>query len=311
MSLQYLLTQACIDNPATINNNTLKSDKANCRRFANWCKENGYNKLSKIHTAGKEHVLQSYCNYLVNRHLSPATIHTYLSSPCKALGVSMSKIDKPKRTSQSITRSRDLYKNQTGKRQCVNSYYERLINFQKVVGLRRSELSKLKGSNLVYDESGKLCVEVLRGKGGKYQLQRILPQGISIVQDTFKNILPDEFVFSSTEMKNKIDLHALRAKQARTAYFFYANMDKQKRYELIKELVARYLRFHNNDMVKCKKWLTELTKGNGKYILRGGNYDRAMCNGCPVEYDRLALMATSVFHLSHWRLNVTVINYML
>ena len=31
----------------------------------------------------------------------------------------------------------------------------------------------------------------------------------------------------------------------------------------------------------------------------------------PTAYNRLALMAVSVFHLSHWRLDVTVCNYIL
>ena len=32
--------------------------------------------------------------------------------------------------------------------------------------------------------------------------------------------------------------------------------------------------------------------------------------GRAVAYDRLALMAVSVFHLAHWRAEVTVKNYM-
>ena len=30
----------------------------------------------------------------------------------------------------------------------------------------------------------------------------------------------------------------------------------------------------------------------------------------PTAYNRLALMCVSVFHLSHWRLDVTAVNYM-
>ena len=32
--------------------------------------------------------------------------------------------------------------------------------------------------------------------------------------------------------------------------------------------------------------------------------------GRPTEYDRVALMCVSVWHLSHWRLDVTVDHYM-
>lgn len=47
------------------------------------------------------------------------------------------------------------------------------------------------------------------------------------------------------------------------------------------------------------------------YKLRGNNYQKAIEQGKEMEYNRLALMAVSVFHLSHWRLDVTVTNYMI
>ena len=37
----------------------------------------------------------------------------------------------------------------------------------------------------------------------------------------------------------------------------------------------------------------------------------ARAAGVPTEYSRLALLAVSVFHLSHWRLDVTVTNYLI
>jgi hypothetical protein len=49
----------------------------------------------------------------------------------------------------------------------------------------------------------------------------------------------------------------------------------------------------------------------GTYKLRGKSKEFAIKNKLPIEYDRLSLMAVSVFHLSHWRLSVTVASYML
>ena len=49
----------------------------------------------------------------------------------------------------------------------------------------------------------------------------------------------------------------------------------------------------------------------GTYRIRGANRERAEKLGLPIEYNRLAVMAVSVFHLSHWRTNVTVANYLL
>ena len=52
-------------------------------------------------------------------------------------------------------------------------------------------------------------------------------------------------------------------------------------------------------------------QSGGFYKIRGASVDIAKEKGLPLEYDRMALMMTSVFHLSHWRNDVTVINYML
>jgi hypothetical protein len=46
------------------------------------------------------------------------------------------------------------------------------------------------------------------------------------------------------------------------------------------------------------------------YVLRGKNKDLAIKQGRPWILDRLALRATSVLHLAHWRDNVTVQSYL-
>ena len=52
-------------------------------------------------------------------------------------------------------------------------------------------------------------------------------------------------------------------------------------------------------------------KVTGNYILRGNNRKLAKKHGLPMKYDSLALLAVSIFHLSHWRHDVTVANYLL
>ncbi|HFI0264323.1 TPA: hypothetical protein ACGOU9_000730 [Streptococcus suis] len=47
------------------------------------------------------------------------------------------------------------------------------------------------------------------------------------------------------------------------------------------------------------------------YVLRGTNKAKAITSGMPIIYNRLALMSVSVLNLSHWRLSVTVTNYIL
>ena len=72
---------------------------------------------------------------------------------------------------------------------------------------------------------------------------------------------------------------------------------------LIKELKARW-QFN-------KKKNGDPEKVEGTYYLRGLNRKFALEHNLPTAYNRLALMAVSVYHLSHWRLDVTVCNYIL
>ena len=79
----------------------------------------------------------------------------------------MGQIDKPKRTADMITRGRDTDANAQGKREITQERFRRLVLVQEAVGLRRSELAKLRGRDLQTDESGYLCIYVHSGKGGK------------------------------------------------------------------------------------------------------------------------------------------------
>ena len=48
---------------------------------------------------------------------------------------------------------------------------------------------------------------------------------------------------------------------------------------------------------------------NGNYFLRGENKKLAIKKGLPTKYDKLCLMAVSVFHLAHFRNDTTVFSY--
>ena len=313
MSLRYEITKMGLENMGSSNNSSVRQMRCNCTRFSEWACANGYNKIGKILEIGKEKVIQEYCNHLVDRKLSPATIHTYLAAPCKAFGVPMDEIEKPKRSADTIKRSRDMKCNRQGRVEVEDSKNKRIVTFQRMVGIRRSELAKLKGKNLIKDESGKWCIEVERGKGGKRQLQRILPCDIETVKSYFEGTEKNQYIFSSTELRNKIDLHGLRAENARKAYNYYNSMSFEEKKQLVSEMKKRWLATHSQydkNSWKYRQWLEQLTKGNGTYILRGVNYDRAMQNNRPIRYNRVALMAVSMFHLSHYRLGVAVVNYL-
>lgn len=215
----------------------------------------------------------------------------------------MGMIQKPERHVSDNTRSRG--KKAVDKRKdAQREASPRLYDFAMRVGLRRREYQKLSGGDLVKDESDQLCIWV-KGKGGKIQYQRILPSDIAFVRSYFEEKDADEYLFTQEEMKNKIDLHHLRALQAQRAYRYYLNgiQDPAFRDNLIKELEARW------QFNKKKNWNPEEVEGT--YYLRGLNRKFALEHNLPTAYNRLALMAVSVFHLAHWRLDVTVCNYIL
>ena len=196
-------------------NQTVTAYKKDCKLFAAFCKEQGVKRPDQLQGREKE-LLQAYEKELEAAGYSAATIHRRLAAPCKATNISMSEIEKPKRTSGKITRSRRA--NKQGKREAEDEKYNRLVTFQKAVGIRRAELARLTATDLTTDESGYLCVYVAKGKGGKRQLQRLLPEDEGTVIEIFQNADPEQKLFSKEEMQNKIDLHGLRREHAQRAY---------------------------------------------------------------------------------------------
>ncbi|HFI0166824.1 TPA: hypothetical protein ACGOSE_000074 [Streptococcus suis] len=300
------------------NNTSRTSYKRSATRFANWAKANSIKRLADI----TEEVIQQYHDDLQQdpKQYTPATIHTYLAPIAKAAGINLNRIKKQKRTSDKIVRGRIRESNEQGKKQELNSLFSRLIQFQKVVGIRRNELKYLTGSDLIEDEYGNCYVLVKRGKGGKKQMQYILPNDIELVKKTFAGIGENEPIFSEKEMNNQINLHALRAQHARDSYFYYLKKiqaNPKMRQALSQLLISKWEEGHqklkkespNKYEILRKNFIYDLR--DEIYILRGTNKSKALASGMPIEYNRLALMAVSVLNLSHWRLSVTVTNYIL
>ena len=320
-SLQHELLRKVL--PDIENNKTSTAYKRHIKNFAKWAKGNGYKKPESITVE----VIQEYENYLENdpRNYSPSTIHTYIAPVCSAAGVSMDKIRKPKRSARSITRGRErdtdgqpIAQNLQGRRQEKDPKYERLVALQAVLGIRRNELRHLVGADLI--NRGKSCyVRVRRGKGGKEQYQYILPKDAETVRQIFFGIGPEQRVFSNEEINNKINLHGLRAKHGKDCYHHYASIIENYpgvAEKLRTELLRRWDKGHERmKSSNPKAWESQRKNfirdmDDRPYLLRGENLRKAEALDLPTAYNRLALMCVSVFHLSHWRLDVTAVNYM-
>lgn len=310
-SIQYELVQNAIIGITDMH--TVKAYKKDCKLFAVYCREHGAKKIEDVKN-NPVLFLQQYEKQLERCGYTPATIHRRLAAPCKGLGICMAEIKKPRRMSGQIIRSRGN-KNLQGEREEEKKRYARVVKLQRSIGLRRSELARLTGKDLCKDESGYWAVHVVRGKGGKEQWQRILPENVEQVRQVFADLESGQKVFSSKEMNNKIDLHRMRRECAQKAYEYYLHRiraepeyAKQAKIELIK----RYICCNKNvTKEKAIQWLFQNIRQGQPYLVRGDNREKALAQNKPVQYDRLALLMVSVFHLSHWRLDVTITNYII
>ena len=268
----------------------------------------------KSNTEAVQYV-QEYADHLMRTGYTASTIHTYIAAVCSFYNISLENIKKPKRYTADNLRGRSYNDRfERNDNDLKNPKYSRLVEFQKVVGIRRSELKRLRGGDITIDEDNHLCVIVKRGKGGKYQLQRILPQNEKFVKSYFEEKEADEKIFSSDEMKNKLNLHSLRAECARNTYYYHLEkLEKEGdvyREKLKAEIIKRWNKYNINPNTNKPKRFprSEIT---GTYYLRGKNRAYAIKNNLPISYDKLATMYVSIFTLSHYRLDVTVDNYFL
>lgn len=304
-SLKYMIAHMhenfCkLRDPSTpIEDRAAKMYKNHAVKFGEWCKAEHQ---CRTPDECRTHI-QDYADWLIACGKSPNTIHTYLAGVCRWFDIPLDSISKPKRVVADNTRSRGV-KAVDSRSDAQPEASPRLYDFAKLVGIRRDEYKHLRGDDLVVDESGYLCVRVRRGKGGKYHEQRIAPEDMDFVRSYFDGSTDN--VFSKVEMKNKIDLHHLRALRAQRAYREYLarlETDPDYRTQLTEEVRRRWVRLCG------KRWDPKRVEGN--YSIRGNNRQLACAHGLPVKYDRLAVMAVSVFCLSHWRCDVTVSNYLL
>ena len=153
------------------------------------------------------------------------------------------------------------------------------------------------------------------GKGGKDQYQIILPADQQMVKNLFAGKDPGELIFTNDEIRasKNIDLHAMRAEHARDAYKEYEQIVASGGSQRLKKaLINSFKAYHAGDP-QSAKYMAQMARFMGEmegvYRLRGDNRQRAVALGRPVEYNKLAVLCVSVWHLSHWRNDVTIKHY--
>ena len=258
---------------------------------AEYFKADGIRRLSEI----GEQEIQRYADMLQTRGYAASTIHSYLAPVCKVTDVPMDRINIPVRCAAD-------YKKGGKSASCDGGAPGRL---NAMLGFRRAELCRLHGNDLVR-RNGEVYIRLDRGKGGKAQLQKVLPYYRQAVECWFDG--SDTLLFHRSDMSRGFDYHAQRRAMAQAALRYYTERlrtDSAYRIMLYKEIAAQWHLLNKRDRAR----LEPLSWFDRPYVLRGKNRTLAVRHGKPYILDRLALRAVSVLHLSHWRDNVTVQSY--
>lgn len=317
VTTDHPITEATLNTYRTIAVNYIKYCRAN-HRVTITDKRGRIRDRACRRVAECEPYIQDYINHLMTQGKSPSTIHTYAAGLCHFYGLPLALYELPRRHTAEYSRGRGA-KASSARKDAQPESSPRLAALAAAVGCRRAEYAKLRGNDLVEDESGHLCVRIMSGKGNKYQLQRVLPQHEELVRGYFNG--STDYVFTKAEMANKLNLHGRRAALAWEAYQYYKyRLDTEPEYreQLRTELQARIraTNQHNIEQAKLKgkrwdgaRW--DEREFTGSYHLRGKNRALARRLGRPLQYDKAALLAVSILHLSHFRNDVTVASYIL
>ena len=187
--------------------------------FVKWCKEQGIDPAlgHKPRTLEECRAFaEKWIKYNVDRGLSAYTVKLQLSALTKLYGCSTTDFDivTPARRRKNITRSRG---NAARDKHFSEENNKDLITFCKCTGLRRAELSQIRGTDLIQHE-GRLCLDIKRGtKGGRLRISPVV--GSSEEIDTVKRLCAEAGGDKIFPNPNKnADIHSYRAEYATRIY---------------------------------------------------------------------------------------------
>ena len=188
----------------------------------------------------------------------------------------------------------------------------RLYNLAKYIGIREREYLQLRGRDIKTDKHGLTYVYVTKGKGGKSTWQLVSPAHAKEVQQAFKAVQPDSFVFTKQEVRanDHSNLHGLRREHAREVYKWFMEQPRTVKDSLMNEVRQRFA--ENPKKAERNEWqrVADRIRNSPVIMCRGHNATTLKAQGRSTEFDREAVIFTSVVALSHFREDVTVSNYL-
>lgn len=262
--------------------------------FGDWLIKQGHKRIS---IEESREYIQPYIDYCVEQKLSPYKINKRLSAICKATHYDIQDYNHPERSVARITRGVDTAVHD----EYNEKHYAEIINANRILGLRRNELKKLKVKD--FEISDKSIIVHTIGKGGKENVQIITDKAeIETAKSWLVDKNPDDRVFSADNFNNDVNFHKQRELRAKDVYErVVADMNNNP------ESREYYKTFIKNFFERDGKKLREdLEK---PYVVRGENRKRLEQQGRALEYDRVAVLYVSLTVLNHYRSDTSVNHY--
>ena len=280
---------------------TYKAYLKHCCYFVKWCKEQpvleGIGHKPRTLDECRAYA-ESWIQSNIDRGLSAYTVKLQLCSLAKLFSCSTTDFDiiTPQRERSNITRSRGTAERDKNFSEKNNAD---LITFCKCTGLRRGELSQIRGNDLI-EKDGKYFLHITKNtKGGRARISPIIgdKNEIELVLKLCNEAGEDK-VFPKPS--DNADIHSYRGEYATRIY----NLHKRP----LKEFKNERLIIHKNRIVKTYVSINgkRVFKGNedyyitidGKRKMISGFRDVSSVYYCRNElkgtyYDRKALFAAS------------------
>ncbi len=196
--------------------NTYKTYMKWVEKFCLWCKENDIKELEKAQKAVPE-----YLKEMEQKQYSVWTIKTALSAIAKAMNCKTTDFDyhAPKRERANIERSRNIA---VRDKHFSAKNNEALIHFCESTGLRRREITALKGADLRL-KNGKAYLYIDNGKGGKIRLVEVIlykQEVVDMCERADKGLI-------FPKVHSCADIHGYRGTYAKALYQQYARPLKE------------------------------------------------------------------------------------
>lgn len=277
---------------------TLKAYQQQCIAFAVYCKQ--IHKAKNL--ADCRQFVDEYLKMNIDKNMSPYTIKLQASALAKLFHCTTKDfISTPSRKRESIKRSRHTVKRDG---RYKNGKNDDFIRFCRCTGLRRREVTALKG-NALREENGKYYIFVENGKGGRKRMSEVVgsPADIAFVINMMKTA-GERMVFNKIP---DIDIHSLRAEYAKSVYEKYSRPRQEYKNE-------RMILYHNRLVTTYfdKSEVRQYYNADGN--LKKGFVDVRTAYCCKNDkkqicYDRVALLKVSQA-LGHNRASIVADYYL-